>query len=151
MSTTTTRRGTRAADAGQARQDDTNPAARIRIPNSMVNRILGLPPEKATLDLLQAQLLRLDESAVSQADRILVTSNGETLDLLRDWCTRLIAENRLSDEPGAKQLVASASKVIGFMDNHETKAAKAARHSGAPKTKTTHRRRKAASVEKAAS
>jgi len=110
-----------------ARQVSKQPA-RIRIPNSMVEKILHTPPEKPSMDLLQAQLLRLQEGAVSQDDRILVTRNEDALDLLRDWCTRLIADYRLSDDPEAKQIVASASKVIGFMDNHVTKAERAAQH-----------------------
>lgn len=80
------------------------------------------------MDLLQAQLLRLNEASSSQADRILVTYNEDSLDLLRNWCTRLIADHRLSTDPQSKRLVASASRVIGFMDGYETRAQRAARH-----------------------
>ncbi len=125
MSPSNTRQSRRTG--AQARQAKKAPA-RIRIPNNMVETILRTPPERATMDLLQAQLLRLSESTSSQADRILVTSNEESLDLLRDWCTRLIADHRLSASPESKHLVQCASKVIGFCDNHETKAQRAARH-----------------------
>lgn len=127
MATPTTRHRNGRRARGHAKSVAPTPA-RIRIPNEMVEAILSSPPERPTMDRLQAQLLRLNEAASSQADRILVTHNEDSLDLLRDWCTRLIADNRLSSDPQARNLVASASRVIGFMDGYETRAQREARH-----------------------
>jgi hypothetical protein len=127
MPSTTKRRSSTRRNREQGRQV-TTPPARIRIPNSMVEAILAAPPERPTMDAIQAQLTRLNESTASRADRILVTHNDESLDLLRDWCTRLIADYRLSDNAGDKKLVAAASKVIGFMDGYQSRAQRAAKH-----------------------
>lgn len=92
--------------------------ARIRIPNELVERILSTEAEKPTLDLLQAHLL-LNGQHETKADRIIVTNDESLVDLTRDWLVRMIAESRNEDD--GKQIAAMASRVVGFIDNHEGK------------------------------
>lgn len=92
--------------------------ARIRIPNELVDRILATPAEKPTLDLLQAHLL-LNGQHETKADRIIVTNDETLVDLTRDWLIRMIADSRSEDD--GKQIAAMASRVVGFIDNHEGK------------------------------
>jgi hypothetical protein len=93
-------------------------AARIRIPNEIVDLISNTPSEHPTLDLLQAHLLFGAQHA-TKADRIVVTYNPEVVDLMRDWCVRMIADSRQMEN--GKAVAAAASRVVGFIDNFEGK------------------------------
>lgn len=100
--------------------------ARIRMSEPVWRFIIeNKNPPDLGRDLLQCKLDRLVRENPDARDRILVTGDDNVLDLLRDWCARIIAEKPKLLSAGqkirAQTLCTEAGRVIGLLDRHDAK------------------------------
>jgi hypothetical protein len=81
-------------------------------------------------DAVQKQLDRLIHYNPSAHERILVTSDDDVIDLLRDWCAEMIVEgNKMQSSRQwieGQTLRREARRVIDLIDRHDAKLMSAA-------------------------
>lgn len=106
--------------------------ARIRMSEPVWRYIIENknPPDQGR-DLLQCKLDRLVRENPDAHDRILVTGDDDVLDLLRDWCARIVADKPRLLSAGRRThceaLCKEASRVVDLIDKHDAKMMEAAR------------------------
>ncbi len=105
--------------------------ARIRMSEPVWRFITTNKNDNGEVDPLQVHLARLVHDNPEAKERILVTGDEDELDLLRDWCARMIAEGVLMRSNGKKiagaTLASEASRVVDLIDRYDHKLQEAVR------------------------